>query len=183
MSRGSASWFALLAASLILCLPAAVLAQADASKPMVHNMADLKFGPLPGLPSCAQGAAENGDPMKGAALLLAKAAPDCSIPWHWHTASEQLMIVSGEAHVTMKDGQPQTLTAGSHAMMAAKQVHQFHCAKACTFFIQTDGAFDIHYVDAQGKDLTPDDALKAVKETVGGKGAAAAKPPAKPATP
>jgi quercetin dioxygenase-like cupin family protein len=169
MSRRSGSWFALLAASLILCLPAVVLAQADASmsQPMVHGMKDMKFGPVPGMPSCAQGAVQSGDPASGPSLLLAKMAPNCSIPWHWHTPNEQLMVVSGEAHVQTKDGQPQTITAGSYAMMPSKHVHQFHCAKACTLFVQSDAAFDIHYVDAQGKELSVDDALKAVKETAG----------------
>jgi quercetin dioxygenase-like cupin family protein len=83
------------------------------------------------------------------------------------------MVVSGVAHVQAKDGQQQELQAGSFASMPSKHVHQFHCAKACTLFIQSDGVFDLHYVDAQGKELTPDEALKAVKETPA-KGAAKA---------
>ena len=41
---------------------------------------------------------------------------------------------------------------------------QFHCATACVLYVYSDAAFDIHYVNAKGDELTPDDALKAVKE-------------------
>jgi hypothetical protein len=36
----------------------------------------------------------------------------------------------------------------------------FRCTASCTFFITTDGAFDIHYVDASGNEIPVDQALK-----------------------
>jgi hypothetical protein len=36
---------------------------------------------------------------------------------------------------------------------------------ACALFVYSDADFDIHYVDAKGN-LSPDEALRAVKETV-----------------
>lgn len=48
--------------------------------------------------------------------------------------------------------------------------HQAACPKGCTMYIYSDGAFDIHYIDNYGNELTPDAALGAVKET-------AARPP------
>jgi hypothetical protein len=33
-------------------------------------------------------------------------------------------------------------------------------AAACTLFIAPSGAFDIHYVDKDGKEISPDEALK-----------------------
>jgi hypothetical protein len=50
--------------------------------------------------------------------------------------------------------------------MPSHHIHQFRCSSGpCDLYISSDAAFDIHYVDAQGKEISPDEALKAVKET------------------
>jgi hypothetical protein len=49
--------------------------------------------------------------------------------------------------------------------MPSRHVHQFRCDQACTLYIYSDVAFDIHYVGGQGKEISPAEALKAVKET------------------
>ena len=38
-------------------------------------------------------------------------------------------------------------------------VHQFKCTSACTGFVSSDTAFDIHYVDAAGKEVPLEAAL------------------------
>ena len=124
-------------------------------------MAKAKFGNLPVIPKCGTLAVASGDPTKGAAVVLIKAASGCVIPWHWHTASEQLMFVSGSAKVDMKDGAPARLHTGDYLSLPSKNVHQFTCVAACTFFLETGGAFDIHYVDASGAEISMDEALKA----------------------
>ena len=156
--------FPMLAVLLALCLPNLAHAEMAAGEPAVRNMAEMKFGTITALPTCMSGAVQNGDPAKEAFIILVKLATGCSIPWHWHTASEYLMIVSGTGRVEMKDGPSQTLRAGGFALLPAHHVHQFLCKNKCTFFFYSDGAFDIHYVDAQGTEISPDDALKAVKE-------------------
>jgi quercetin dioxygenase-like cupin family protein len=119
-----------------------------------------KFVNFPGLPKCMTGSVEHGDPSSGASVILAKATPGCTIPWHWHTADEQLMVVSGSAKVGMKDGSPATIHSGDYLSLPGKGVHEFHCVAACTLFIVPSGAFDIHYVDKDGKEISPDEALK-----------------------
>ncbi len=89
----------------------------------------------------------------------------CIIPWHWHTPNEHLMVVSGVATIQMKGETPMTLRAGSFAMMPAHHVHQFRCMEDCVLYIYSDAAFDIHYINEQGMEISPDEALKAVKET------------------
>lgn len=130
-----------------------------------QNPAEMKFVTIPGLPTCAHGSVQNGDPTKGAFILYAKVAAKCSIPWHWHTANEHLMIVTGSAHVAMKGGKALTLHAGGFAMLPSRHVHEFRSETPSSFYLYSDGAFDIHYVDAQEKELSPADALKALKET------------------
>jgi quercetin dioxygenase-like cupin family protein len=153
----------LIGLSLILCAAGAAYAK-EVAHAAGQNMKDMKFVMFPGLPTCARGAVASGDPSKGASTILAKAPAGCTIPWHWHTPNESLMIVSGTARVQMKDEKPLTLHAGGFALMPAQHVHQFQCVTACTLYVHSDTAFDIHYVNGQGKEIPPEEALKAVKE-------------------
>jgi len=126
----------------------------------MRRLSETKFAPLPGLPTCVTIAVESGDPTKGASVILLKGPAGCTIPWHWHTPVEQVMIVSGSAKVEMKDnGQTALLGPGGFAMMRSQHVHQFTCASACSAFVGSDAAFDIHYVDANGSEIPPDQAL------------------------
>lgn len=151
---------------LILSLAGVALAQ----QPMGHNVADMKLGAVPGLPTCATGSVASGDPTKGPSIIYSKLAAGCTIPWHWHTPNENLIIVTGTARMEMKDGKPLTLRAGAYALMPSHHVHQFSCPTGCTLYVYSDAAFDIHYMNAAGSEISPDDAMKPFKET-------AAKPP------
>ncbi len=124
------------------------------------NVKNMKFSAMPTLPACATAAVPQGDPAKGPAFILGKVQKNCVIPWHWHTANENIMMVSGEARLDIKDGIPLTLTAGGFAMMPSKHIHRFTCISACTFYIHSDAIFDIHYVDPQGQEIATDVALK-----------------------
>ena len=163
MRSSIAACSTLIGLSLILCAANSTLAK-DGEHAAGQNMRDMKFAMFPALPTCAKGAVPSGDPSKGASMILAKASAGCAVPWHWHTPNENLMIVSGTARVQMKDQEPLTLHAGGFALMPAKHVHRFQCVTACTLYVYSDTAFDIHYVDAQGKEISPEEALKAVKE-------------------
>jgi quercetin dioxygenase-like cupin family protein len=141
-------------------------AQPTGDQAGARNPSEMKFAPSAGLPTCVQIAIESGDPAQGAFVALAKAKTGCTVPWHWHTANEQLMIVDGAARVQMKDtGKPIALRAGGFAMMPARHVHEFQCTQACTFFLVSDQKFDIHYVNPQGKEIPPEEALKPMHET------------------
>jgi quercetin dioxygenase-like cupin family protein len=130
-----------------------------------RNVVEMKFVTIPSLPTCAKGSVQSGDPTKGPSIIFAKMPAGCSIPWHWHTPSEHVMIVSGVGRMEVKDGKPLTLRAGGFALMASRHVHQFRCERACQLYIYSDVAFDIHYVNRQGNEISPLDALKAVRET------------------
>jgi quercetin dioxygenase-like cupin family protein len=149
----------------VLSLTASVRGQTNTAKIKGENMSEMKFVPLPGMPTCSKGSVQSGDPTKGPSIILAKGAAGCRFPWHWHTANEHLMMVTGEGRLEMKDDKPLTLKAGGFAMMPSRHVHQFRCTAACTLYVYSDTAFDIHYVDAEGKEISPEVALKAVKET------------------
>ena len=158
---------AALGASATLGIAAAALAQSAPERANVRNASEMTFGAIPGTPICLQASPQQGDPMATAFTVLAKAKTGCTVPWHWHSAGETLMIVTGTAQVAMKgEGKPVTLKAGGFASLPAKHAHQMRCMQTCTFYLRSDGKFDIHYVDPQGKEISADQALKSVKETV-----------------
>jgi quercetin dioxygenase-like cupin family protein len=154
--RGLFCFFTL---SLILSTSTAIQAQEMSSK-SGQNVTEMTFANVPGLPTCTVGSVQNGDPAKGPSIIFAKIDAGCVIPWHWHTPSEHLMMVSGVARIEMKDGKPLTLESGGYALMPSRHVHQFRCEKACSLYIYSDAAFDMHYVDAQSNEISAEDALK-----------------------
>jgi quercetin dioxygenase-like cupin family protein len=161
--------FLILACALVTPL----LAQSSEQMPYAP-LATTKFINLPMLPSCMTLSAQHGDPMKGAAILLVKFKSGCVVPWHWHTSGENLLMVSGKAKGEMKSGGAHPLSTGDYLYLPGKETHRFTCISSCVLFDVIDGAFDIHYVDADGKEIPVDQALKPMKAMA--KPAAAKKP-------
>ena len=157
--------FALLA---LLSISTAVQAQEMGAK-SGQNITEMKFTNVPGLPTCAVGSVQNGDPTKGPFIIFAQIDTGCVIPWHWHTPSEHLMMVSGIARIEMKDRTPLTLESGGYALMPSRHVHQFRCNRTCSLYIYSDAAFDFHYLDAQGNEISTEEALKSTLKKKPGK--------------
>ena len=147
--------------SLLLCfgLASPLFAQ-DASTMSYAAAATSKFTNMAVLPSCMTLSVQRGDPSKGPSVILLKCKAGCTVPWHWHTAAEQLMVVSGTGKAQMKDGKPVTVRPGDYMFLPAKHIHTFAAVTAVTMFDLPDGPFDIHYVDASGNEIPPDQALK-----------------------
>jgi quercetin dioxygenase-like cupin family protein len=151
--------------TLCLLVVLTVTAAAQDNAMTLAPMATSKFVNMPGLPTCMKIAVQRGDPSKGPSTLLLKFTPGCVVPWHWHTAGENLMVVSGSGKAEMKDGKPTVVKSGDYAYLPSKLVHQFTAITAVTMFDMPDAAFDIHYVDQSGKEIPPDEALKSAKKT------------------
>ena len=71
-------------------------------------------------------------------------------------------MITGTGKAQMKDGQPITVRPGDYVYMPAKHVHQFTTVTAVTMFDLPSGAFDIHYVDPSGTEITPEKAFSSV---------------------
>ena len=127
----------------------------------VVTPAKAKFGNMAGLPTCMTLSVLHGDPTKGPSTILLKFKAGCSVPWHWHTANETLVMVSGAGSAEMKGEKPMPMKAGDYLYLPAKGVHRFTAQSAVYMYDMPDGAFDIHYVDAEGKEIPPDKALAA----------------------
>lgn len=131
---------------------------------MVHkSAAATQYGPNPALPACSSMAVQDGDPAAGAAVIAVKTTGHCTIPWHWHTGNERLIILRGTPKLEMKDMPAATAHAGDFVLMPAKGVHQFSAEGPTEFYIVTDAPFDIHYVNASGTEIQPGEALKKSK--------------------
>lgn len=147
--------------SLFACLFSLTLG-ASAQMPMGYAAAATsKFMGLPVIPACMTVSVQEGDPAKTAVVILAKFKPGCVVPWHWHTATERLLIVSGTGKGEMKDAsKPVSLKPGDYILLPAKGIHQFTAVTNVELFLLSDAAFDIHYVDPLGKEIPTETALK-----------------------
>jgi quercetin dioxygenase-like cupin family protein len=131
----------------------------DADTMSYAAAATSKFTNMAVLPSCMTLSVQRGDPSKGPSVILLKFKPGCVVPWHWHTAAEQLIVVSGTGKAQMRDDKPFTVKPGDYVYLPAKHIHEFTAVTAVTMFDLPSAAFDIHYVDASGTEITPEQAL------------------------
>jgi quercetin dioxygenase-like cupin family protein len=113
----------------------------------------------PVLPSCFAAALKDGNPDTGPAIVHLKFQPGCVIPWHWHTPNERVIVISGSAKAEMRGMDPVMLKQGDFILFSAKQIHQFTAVTAADIYVMNDSAFDIHYVDASGREIPPQAAL------------------------
>jgi len=69
------------------------------------------------------------------------------VPWHFHTAEEQLIIITGTVLAEMPDHPAPRLGPGGFAMMGSRMPHQFTCQSrsACLMIVVFDRAYDIHW--------------------------------------
>jgi quercetin dioxygenase-like cupin family protein len=159
VSRPLTSVFVL---TLTILSGVAFLAAQGADKPIVSPSATAKFTPIPNAPECFTIAVEKGDPTKGSSVILAKFAPHCVAPWHWHTPSETVMVVSGALETQMKDDKALVAHRGDFLYLPSHHVHRATCTGAapCVVFLSSDSAFDIHWVDPAGKEIPFEQAVK-----------------------
>jgi anti-sigma factor ChrR (cupin superfamily) len=95
---------------------------------------------------CLSSAIETGNPATGPSTLILKAPSGCVVPWHSHTAQEQLLMISGAILAEMTGLPATTLGPGGFAAMAGGMAHQFTCQDtACLMFVTFDGAYDIFW--------------------------------------
>ncbi|HEV3492617.1 MAG TPA: hypothetical protein VG224_18540 [Reyranella sp.] len=95
---------------------------------------------------CLSSAIETGNPATGPSTLILKAPSGCVVPWHSHTAQEQILMISGTIVAEMTGLPATTLGPGGFAAMAGGMAHQFTCQdSACLVFVTFDRAYDIFW--------------------------------------
>lgn len=105
----------------------------------------LTWGPCPPfLPEGCGIAVLHGDPTKDNADIFFRVPANSSIPRHWHTSAERMVLVSGELHVTYDGHKTTVLKPGTYAYGPAKLPHKAECKKAgpCVLFIAFESPVD-----------------------------------------
>ena len=122
-----------------------VLAE-DAAVGTIKPLSSVRFLPDKDV-KCLSSALEAGDPTRGPSTFILKAPPGCVVPWHYHTAEEQLIIISGTVLAEMIGHPPTRLDAGGFAMMGGRIPHQFTCQgkSPCVMTVAFDRAYDIYW--------------------------------------
>ena len=125
-----------------------VSAQAQMSDPALALAADgaqLKWGDCPPfLPKGCGIAVLHGDPAKDNLDVFFKVPGKSTIPLHWHTSAERMVLISGELHVTYEGQETSVLKPGMYAYGPAKRKHSAYCASAepCILFIAFESPLD-----------------------------------------
>jgi quercetin dioxygenase-like cupin family protein len=116
--------------------------------------AELKWGPCPPfLPKGCGIAVLHGDPAKDNVDVFLKVPAKSSIPLHWHTSAERMVLVAGELHVTYEGQKTAVLKPGTYAYGPAKRPHEGFCASAvpCVLFIAFESPLDAVPVESTEK--------------------------------
>ena len=137
---------ALVTAAILCCLTSAA---ARAGSAVTEHMTPFESAPFEADPDvpCLSSALETGDLQTGPSTLILNAPPGCVVPWHSHTAEEQLIVVRGTVLAEMT-GRPLTkLGPGGFAVMGSHMAHQFTCkgSAPCVMFVAFDGPYDIKW--------------------------------------
>ncbi len=123
-------------------------AQAPAPEPALTRTAhdaQLEWGPCPPfLPKGCGIAVLHGDPAKDNFDVFFKVPAKSTIPLHWHTSAERMVLVAGELHVTYDGQKKAVLKPGTYAYGPAKRPHKGFCAGAvpCVLFIAFESPLD-----------------------------------------
>lgn len=125
-----------------------VLAESPVQEPALASTfkdAQLKWGPCPAfIPKGCEIAVLHGDPSQSNVDVFFKVPANFTIPSHWHTSPERMVLVSGSMQVTYEGQKPQTLKVGTYAYGPAKMPHKAVCAKGapCVLFIAFESPLD-----------------------------------------
>jgi len=116
--------------------------------------AQLTWGPCPPfLPKGCGIAVLHGDLAKDNVDVFLKVPAKSTLPLHWHTSAERMVLVAGEFHVTYEGQKTTVLKPGTYAYGPAKRSHQASCASAtpCVLFIAFESPLDAVPVEGPSK--------------------------------
>ena len=105
----------------------------------------LQWGPCPAfLPKGCAIAVLHGDPAKANADVFFKVPANSTLPLHWHSSAERMVLVAGELRVTYEGQTAAILKPGTYAYGPAKRPHSGFCASAipCVLFIAFESPVD-----------------------------------------
>jgi hypothetical protein len=126
---------------------------ADASKHLMFNDADLKWGDgPPSLPPGAKMTVLQGDPSKeGEFTIRAKFPANYKVPAHWHPTTENVTVLKGKFYMghgdKLDENSAMMLNPGGFASMTAMTHHFAFTKEECIIQIHAMGPFAITYIN------------------------------------
>ncbi len=142
---------------LLSLIGAMAYAEAPDQEPALALRADdaqLQWGPCPPfLPKGCGIAVLHGDPAKDNLDVFLKVPAKSTLPLHWHTSAERMVLVAGELHVTYEGQKTAVLKTGTYAYGPAKRPHDGYCASTmpCILFIAFESPLDAVPVAGKSK--------------------------------
>jgi quercetin dioxygenase-like cupin family protein len=118
------------------------------SEPAISRHADdasLQWGPCPEfMPAGCALTVLHGDPSKANADVFFKVPAGASLPVHWHTSAERMVLISGELQVSFEGQERAVLKAGTYAYGPAGRPHRGACVSStpCILFIAFEAPVD-----------------------------------------
>ena len=110
----------------------------------------LEWGPCPPfMPEGCNIAVVHGDPSQKDSNVLFKVNGNSSIPNHWHTSHERMVLLTGKMKVTYKGEKTQTMEVGDFAYGPAKKPHSAECISKdpCILYIGFGDPLDAFQVE------------------------------------
>jgi quercetin dioxygenase-like cupin family protein len=135
-----------------LALLSSALFAAEPPLASTYKNPQLKWGPCPAfIPKGCEIAVLHGDPAQPNADIFFKVPANFTIPNHWHTSAERMVLVSGELRVTYQGQPTTTLTPGTYAYGPAKLPHKAVCGSSgpCVLFIAFEAPVDAMPAESQ----------------------------------
>lgn len=115
---------------------------------------EIAFGNCPPFmpEGCGLGVLQ-GDPEEHNADVLFRLAPNTTVPMHWHTSAERMVLLSGELRVNYQGQRPVVFSPYTYAYGPAKLPHETRCLGQddCLLFIAFEEPVDA--IDVRGGNL------------------------------
>jgi len=131
--------------SVLLGLAGAPAPAAEAPLAFAFTDPQLEWSACPDfIPKGCEIVVLHGDPAQANADVFFKVPANFTIPDHWHTSAERMVLVSGELQVTY-EGRPTTvLKPGMYAYGPARLAHRAVCGSGapCVLFIAFEAPVD-----------------------------------------
>ena len=108
--------------SLVAALGSLMLApvvHADQMRGAVNPLEAIRFEADSDV-KCLLSAVETGDPNTGPSTIILKAPAGCVVPWHFHTAQEQAVVIEGMVKMEMAHSPAMSLGSGRVRCYARK---------------------------------------------------------------
>jgi quercetin dioxygenase-like cupin family protein len=124
------------------------------AKHHLSSAEQAKFMPLPDIfPPGATMTVMEGDPAKEPAVFYFRFPAGYRIPMHFHSAAERLYMNTGSMQFRMFGGETSTVDAGTYVHFPARMPHEAVCqgSQECALFLHSEGPFDVHLIDENGK--------------------------------